>query len=462
LSKKWQMNSASSSFDESQNSSPLLNTFSDILPIDKNGATSDCFKVRIYGKWHFLKRPKEEFKNHPLYIAAFEKEFDLGFTLDHPNIVRYLNKGNDTQGIYILTEYVDGLTLNDFRVKYPHYFQKEVNIRRILSQLVAALAYLHSHQIVHLDIKPENILITNNGNNVKLIDLGLSYSDCYTEITGGTHTFGSPEQFGHSERIDERSDMYAVGKMMLYLYTGQVDILKVQKLPIGLRNLAKRCLQEDIHQRTITAYEFLSVLSRKRANYNLAVVVVLFIILFIGIIEWRKPKIAPVEPASIKNMLLGKPKNDFKEKTVIHKEPFGTPTQIYPINKVENRHSNSNENTKALQSIYANHFRKEYGDSAKLFSKEDSIKGIIKLFLRERLMPSNSVIRKAYSDINQYNVNQLRKAFEEWKDNCNADCKAVYVGFKDVISYRDFESIYTEELNKINKPVQEKLDKFNQ
>ena len=74
------MNPALSSFDELQNSSPLLNTFSDILPIDKNGATSDCFKVRIYGKWHFLKRPKKEFANHPLYIAAFEKEFDLGFT----------------------------------------------------------------------------------------------------------------------------------------------------------------------------------------------------------------------------------------------------------------------------------------------------------------------------------------------------------------------------------------------
>ena len=410
------MNSASSSFDEPQNSSPLLNTFSDILPIDKNGATSDCFKVRIYGKWHFLKRPKKEFKNHPLYIAAFEKEFDLGFTLDHPNIVRYLNKGNDSEGIYILTEYVDGLTLNDFRGKYPHYFQKEVNIRKILSQLVSALAYLHSHQIVHLDIKPENILITNNGNNVKLIDLGLSYSDCYTEITGGTHTFGSPEQFGHSERSDERSDMYAVGKVILYLFTGQVDIHKVRKLPSGLKELAKRCLQEDIQLRTITANEFLSVLSRKRANYTLAVVVVLFIALVIGIIEWRKPKIVPIEPTSI------------KRDTIVIK-------QVIPQKGTKKNEQKANKSSESIQLE-------------------------IRKVIYKRLAPNVPTLAKVYSDINEYNYSVLKQSFSDWENTCMVDCKTLYDDYKDNISYTNFESIYTEELNKIDRPIREKLDKF--
>ena len=410
------MNSASSSFDEPQNSSPLLNTFSDILPIDKNGATSDCFKVRIYGKWHFLKRPKKEFKNHPLYIAAFEKEFDLGFTLDHPNIVRYLNKGNDSEGIYILTEYVDGLTLTDFREKYPHYFQKEVNIRKILSQLVSALAYLHSHQIVHLDIKPENILITNNGNNVKLIDLGLSYSDCYTEITGGTHTFGSPEQFGHSERSDERSDMYAVGKVILYLFTGQVDIHKVRKLPSGLKELAKRCLQEDIQLRTITANEFLSVLSRKRANYTLVVVVILFIALVIGIIEWRKPKNLPAEPKTI------------KRDTIVIK-------QVIPQKGTKQNEQKANKSS-------------------------ESIELEIRKVIYKRLAPNVPTLAKVYSDINEYNYSVLKQSFSDWENTCMVDCKTLYDDYKDNISYKDFESIYTEELNKIDRPIQEKLDKF--
>ena len=410
------MNSASSSFDEPQNSSPLLNTFSDILPIDKNGATSDCFKVRIYGKWHFLKRPKKEFKNHPLYIAAFEKEFDLGFTLDHPNIVRYLNKGNDSEGIYILTEYVDGLTLTDFREKYPHYFQKEVNIRKILSQLVSALAYLHSHQIVHLDIKPENILITNNGNSVKLIDLGLSYSDCYTEITGGTHTFGSPEQFGHSEQIDERSDMYAVGKVILYLFTGQVDIHSVRKLPSSLRELAKRCLQEDIQLRTITAIEFLSVLSRKRANYTLVVVVILFIALVIGIIEWRKPKNLPAEPKTI------------KRDTIVIK-------QVIPQKGTKKNEQKANKSSESIQLE-------------------------IRKVIYKRLAPNVPTLAKVYSDINEYNYSVLKQSFSDWENTCMVDCKTLYDDYKDNISYTNFESIYTEELNKIDRPIREKLDKF--
>jgi serine/threonine protein kinase len=410
------MNSASSSFDESQEKSPLLNTFSEIIPFEKRGATSDCFKVRIYGKWHFLKRPKKEFKNHPLYIAAFEKEFDLGFTLDHPNIVRYLNKGNDSEGIYILTEYVDGLTLNDFRGKHPHYFQKEENNRKILSQLVSALAYLHSHQIVHLDIKPENILITNNGNNVKLIDLGLSYSDCYTEITGGTHTFGSPEQFGHSEQIDERSDMYAVGKVMLYLFTGQVDIHSVRKLPNGLRELAKRCLQEDIQQRTITANEFLSVLSRKRANYTLVVVVVLFIALIIGIIEWRKPKIVPAEPKTI------------KRDTIVIK-------QVIPQKDTKQKEQKANKSTELIESE-------------------------IRKVIHKRLTPNVPTMVKIYSDINEYNYSVLKQSFSDWKNSCMTDCKILYDDYKDNISYTDFEAIYAEELNKIDRPIQEKLDNF--
>ena len=420
------MNSESSSFDDLQNDSHLLNTFSDIVPIEKNGATSDCFKVRIHGKWHFLKRPKKKFADHPLYIAAFEKEFDLGFTLDHPNIVRYLNKGNDKNGIYILSEYVDGLTLNDFREKYPLYFQKEENNRKILSQLVSALAYLHSRQIVHLDIKPENILITNNGNNVKLIDLGFSYSDCHTEITGGTQTFGSPEQFGHSEQIDERSDMYAVGKLILYLFTGQVDIHSVRKLPFNLKKLAKHCLQEDIQQRTINASEFLTALSLKRVNYTPIVLGFLFIIaLIIGITEFRKPKVVPNEPKSI------------KRDTKIIKQTF------------------HQEEKKQIQT-HTQSIQKEQ----KANKSKENISFEIRKVIQKRLAPSVPTLMKIYSDINEYNYTVLKKSFDDWESTCMVDCKTLYDDYKDNISYKDFKSIYTEELNKIDLPIQEKLDKF--
>ena len=271
------MDSESSSFDNIQNFSPLINSFSDIVPVNKNGATSDCFKVRIYAKWHFLKRPKKTFSTNPLYIAAFEKEFDLGFTLEHPNIVRYLSKGADKDSIYILTEYIDGQTLSDFKLKNPDFFKKEENIRKLLLQLLSALDYLHNRQIVHLDLKPDNILITNNGNNVKLIDLGLSYSDCYTEITGGTQSFGSPEQFSKPQLIDYRSDLYAFGKIVLYLFTGDTGISSLGRLPALYKKLVRNCLIEDVEGRNIKAIECTKLINQKNRLPVVLIIVVALI-----------------------------------------------------------------------------------------------------------------------------------------------------------------------------------------
>ena len=104
----------------------------DIVPLDNNGTTSDTYKVRISGKWHFLKRPKQEFTNHPQYNAAFEKEFDIGYTLDHPNIVRYISKGKDKNGFYFLTEYVDGQTFQLIYILFMRAIGKTTFFRNLL------------------------------------------------------------------------------------------------------------------------------------------------------------------------------------------------------------------------------------------------------------------------------------------------------------------------------------------
>jgi serine/threonine protein kinase len=461
------MNSESSSFDNNQNFSPLINTISDIVPINKNGATSDCFKVRIHAKWHFLKRPKKTFSTNPLYVAAFEKEFDLGFTLEHPNIVRYLSKGTDKDGIYILTEYIDGQTLSDFKFKNPDFFKKEENIRKLLLQLLSALDYLHNRQIVHLDLKPDNILITTNGNNIKLIDLGLSYSDCYNEITGGTQSFGSPEQFFKPNLIDYRSDLYAFGKIVLYIFTGDTSISSIWRLPARYKKLVGKCLIEDVERRNIKADECIKLINQKNRFPVLLIIGLLMLLSYI-ILQINKPMFLqhPVNlqnkdnTVSTKNIPLAITKNDFKEKAVINKETIAIPAQIYPINKVVKRHGNSVENTKAMQSFIAYKLRKEFGDSAKILSKEDSVEGIIKLFIRERFISPSSVFDRAYSDINEFNVNVLRKSFEDWKQTCTADCNLLYKDYKHQISFEKFKTIYNNELKKINSPIQKRLDEF--
>ena len=108
-------------------------SLTDVQSLNNTGATSDTYKARINGKWHFVKRPKKEFVNHPKYIAAFEKEFDVGYTLEHNNVVRYVAKGSDDDGFYFLSEYVDGETLSNFLKNNSNYFKKKENVQKFVN-----------------------------------------------------------------------------------------------------------------------------------------------------------------------------------------------------------------------------------------------------------------------------------------------------------------------------------------
>ena len=181
----------------------------ELLPV--SGTTCDCYRVRLYGKLHFMKRLKPELRTDPRYVSALQKEFETGYRLDHPHLVRYVSKGDD----YLLTEYVDGETLAQFAASHPENFKSRKHADRIISQLLDVVGYLHSHQIVHLDLKPDNILITRIGHEVKLTDLGFCYTDTYTDTTGYTTKYAAPEQFSiFNSQFSIQTDIYAIGKLL--------------------------------------------------------------------------------------------------------------------------------------------------------------------------------------------------------------------------------------------------------
>ena len=180
----------------------------ELLPF--GGSTCDCYRVKLYGKLHFMKRLKPEFRTDPRYVAALQKEFETGFRLDHPHLVLYVSKGDD----YLLTEYVDGMTLRTFVAENPDYFKSVQNTYRFLNQLLDVVGYLHQHQVVHLDLKPSNILITRIGQEVKLADLGFCYTDTYTDTMGRTDKYAAPEQLAGVSKVDVTTDIYAIGKIL--------------------------------------------------------------------------------------------------------------------------------------------------------------------------------------------------------------------------------------------------------
>ena len=127
-----------------------------------------------YGRRFVLKALAPEVASLTENRLQQEQEFQLGIRLVHPNIAAtYSLEEIDGVGRCIVQEWIDGITLGEWLRTKP---SKAVR-KRVFSQLLDALEYIHSLQLVHHDLKPDNILITRNGANVKLIDFGLSATD---------------------------------------------------------------------------------------------------------------------------------------------------------------------------------------------------------------------------------------------------------------------------------------------
>ena len=201
----------------------LANTFTDIKELSVQGAMSTVYQGKKYGKWHIIKRIKPQFKDNPQYRELFMKEFDNGVQLDHPNIVRFEDKGEDADGLWYTMEYVDGRPLSDM-IKSGELIKNERLTRSIITQLCDALTYVHKKQIVHRDLKPDNILVTYRGDNVKVLDFGLAYSDSYDDhlVKAGTPKYAAPEQMTKGNLVDQRADIYAVGMILLEMCTGSL------------------------------------------------------------------------------------------------------------------------------------------------------------------------------------------------------------------------------------------------
>ena len=249
-----------SSFSDIQQSFPDA----ELLPV--GGSTCDCYRVRLYGKLHFLKRLKPELRTDPRYVSALQKEFETGYRLDHPHLVRYVSKGDD----YLLTEYVDGENFAQFAANHPEYFKSRKQTDRFLSQLLDVVGYLHQHQIVHLDLKPENILITRIGHEVKLTDLGYCYADAYTDTMGHTDKYAAPEQLNGSSIVDARTDIYAIGKILQTLPNSNI-----------YNKVIARCTASDPSDRYQSIEELQSAL-KPSTHLIILMAILLVIAIFLG------------------------------------------------------------------------------------------------------------------------------------------------------------------------------------
>lgn len=188
------------------------------------------YRAQMGGKWVVLKAAKPTEGELTRNQLLLEREFEIMHRLDSIYVVQTISMVDDPQlGRSILMEYVHGRPLDKFVAGTPTSTER----RRVADELMEALIFLHDRQIVHGDLKPSNILITDSGNHVRLIDFGFSDNEAFIAKNIGTSpSISSPEQLPTNVLKPER-DIYALGKMLALLF------------PHSLKPVIRRCLASD-------------------------------------------------------------------------------------------------------------------------------------------------------------------------------------------------------------------------
>lgn len=175
-------------------------------------------RAKRFGQWWMLKGLKSEYRQDLAYQELLSKEYDILTRVQHPNVIAVEGMEEvDGYGRCIVMEWVDGDTLAEW-LERPH---SNLEKRNLIGQLLDAVEYIHRCQVVHRDLKPNNIMVTRNGQHVKLIDFGLADTDNYAifKQPAGTDGFISPEQLSNSTP-DSRNDIYSLGSILLLMRMG--------------------------------------------------------------------------------------------------------------------------------------------------------------------------------------------------------------------------------------------------
>lgn len=252
------------------------------------GGMSDVYKAKdhILSRFIAIKVLKQEFSEDSSFVTKFRAEAQSAAGLEHPNIVNIYDVGSENGLYYIVMEYVEGITLKTYIEKKGQLSFKES--ASIAIQVARGIEAAHNKNIIHRDIKPQNIIISTDG-KVKVTDFGIakatSSNTISSDVMGSVH-YASPEQ-ARNGFVDGRSDIYSLGIVMFEMVTGRVPFdgdttvavalqhlqeeiarpsIYAPDLPISFEKIILKCTQKTPDRRYQTIEELLTDIRRSLAH----------------------------------------------------------------------------------------------------------------------------------------------------------------------------------------------------
>ena len=212
-----------------------------------SGGMADVYKAKDHklNRMVAVKVLKPEFREDKTFIRKFRTEAQAAAGLSHPNIVNVYDVGEDRGVYYIVMELVEGITLKDYIDRKGKLSVKEAT--SIAIQVSLGLEAAHNRNIVHRDVKPQNIIISTDG-KVKLSDFGIakatSSNTISSNVMGSVH-YSSPEQVrgGYS---DYKSDIYSLGITMYEMVTGHVPFDGDSTVSVALKHLKEKIVAPSV------------------------------------------------------------------------------------------------------------------------------------------------------------------------------------------------------------------------
>lgn len=211
-----------------------------IIEFIGGGGMANVYLARdiILERYVAVKILRLDYANDPEFIRRFHREAMNATSLVHPNIVNIYDVGEEDNIYYIVMEYVSGETLKQYIQKHsPIPLEKVIDI---MLQITSGISHAHQNNIIHRDIKPQNILLDKDG-NVKITDFGIAIALTSTTITHTNSVMGSvhyisPEQ-ARGGISTKKSDIYALGIVMFELLTGSLPFSGESAVSIALKHL---------------------------------------------------------------------------------------------------------------------------------------------------------------------------------------------------------------------------------